>query len=94
VLLENLRHRVQAQGKKSVRDFLPVGNGTINSHAQDRVRELRSEKATTADVGGEIMTITMPSATIHKVVFLGAPGVNDGVGLDNVTFGPVVPVSH
>jgi hypothetical protein len=51
------------------------------------------EKYTTADIGGEVLTITMPKATINKVVFLGAPGFNDGVGLDNVTFGPVVPVT-
>src|ERR1019366_5934700 len=51
-------------------------------------------KVTTADVGGEVLTVSTPTAKIHQVVFLGAPGINDGVGLDNVTFTPVIPASQ
>ncbi len=41
VLLEDLKRRVNAQGKKGAGEFLPIGKGTVNSDAQDRVTKLR-----------------------------------------------------
>lgn len=45
----------------------------------------------TEDLGNDTLTISFDTAQIHRVVFLGSPDDNDGVAVDNVTFGPVVP---
>jgi|GEM_PF-5964096 len=67
-----------------------LASNTVEIDAYDVAGNLIGTK-TSADSGGEVLSISFPTAQIHKVVFLGAPGTNDGVALDNVTFGPVVP---
>ena len=42
-LLDDLKHRVQMKRKTSVLEFLPSEKGTVNSDAQNRVREMRSK---------------------------------------------------
>jgi hypothetical protein len=44
-----------------------------------------------ADTGGVVLSVPVDNPAIHRVVFLGSPDDNDGVAVDDVTFGPVVP---
>jgi len=67
-------------------------DNTVEIDAYDVAGNLIGRK-TFSDSGGEVMSISFGAAVIHKVVFLGAPTPNDGVALDNVTFGPVVPAT-
>lgn len=47
---------------------------------------------TVTDVGGETLTITSVTSNIHRIVFLGSPGDDGGVGVDDFTFNAVAPV--
>lgn len=44
-----------------------------------------------ADTGGVVLSVPVDNPAIHRVVFLGSPDDNDGIAVDDVTFGPVVP---
>jgi hypothetical protein len=46
-----------------------------------------------SDAGGEVYTLSTPTtAQIHRVLFRGNPNPNqDGIAIDNLKFGPIVP---
>lgn len=67
----------------------PVNSGTMKAY------DVNGSEIGSVDVidnGGEVFTLSFPTAQIHEVRFLGAPLHNaSGIGVDNLTFGPVIP---
>ncbi len=51
------------------------------------------QQISVSDAGGETYTISTPTAArIHRVLFRGNPILNqDGIAIDNLKFGPIVP---
>jgi hypothetical protein len=47
---------------------------------------------TQVDLGGETLTVTSSTSNIHSIVFLGSPGDNGGVAVDNFEFNEVSAV--
>lgn len=70
-------------------DGQAVNAGTMRAYDVNGI-EIGSVDVT--DTGGEVFTISFPTAQIHEVRFFGAPLHNDsGIGVDNLKFAPVVP---